>query len=296
VRVLDELERYSGRRIRINAALADTSIAGLAGLLREETAPKAFDFAFNTSGDAPPLFMIHAYLGGMLGLRRLAELLPANQPVYGLHVYDETALSGGELTISALAQNAVNRIREVQETGQVTMLGQSAGGFIVFEAARIIRESGGPEPSILLMDAPLPHGILGYYWGESILTPREILPNGTRILWEILTRRIPADWSRGRRSHIAAEDDNLIALNVRQLQSMATAIKHYRGQPYAGNITLMRTRQGLAMATGRRYLGWASVTQGNIEVIDVPGAHVSMLHEPHLSTLAEKLVGWLSRR
>jgi amino acid adenylation domain-containing protein len=78
VRVLVELQRYSGKRIRINDAVADTSVAGFANLLRDEAASPPSDFAFNTDGDAPPLFLIHSYLGGMLGLRLIGELLPPN--------------------------------------------------------------------------------------------------------------------------------------------------------------------------------------------------------------------------
>ena len=56
----------------------------------------------------------------------------------------------------------------------------------------------------------------------------------------------------------------------------------------------MRTRQGRMMAWGRPYLGWASVTQGALKIIDVPGGHISMFEAPHLHTVAEKLINWLS--
>jgi amino acid adenylation domain-containing protein len=294
VRVLVELERYSGRRLRINDALADTSVAGLASLLREETASSLADFAFNINGDAPPLFMIHAYLGGMLRLRRVAELLPPNQPVYGLHVYGGTEQPDDNVTISALAQNAVNRIREVQRKGQITMLGLSAGGLIAFEAARRILEAGGPEPRVLLMDAPRPYRTLGYYWGESVLHPREIVPNSTRMLWKAVTARTPMGKSRESNAEVKSSTDDLITLNAKQLQSIAVAIKHYKPQSYDGNITVMRTIQGRVMALGQRNHGWASVTQGAIEIIDVPGSHLSMVEEPHIHTVTEKLANWLS--
>ncbi len=154
VRVLVEFERRSGRRMRISDALADTSVAGLASLLREERASPAADFALNTDGDAPPLFMIHAYLGAMFQFKRMAELLPSNQPVYGFHVFGGGEQFSGEVTISSLADDAFRRIREVQSTGQVTMTGHSAGGLVVYEVAQRILESGGPEPRVLLMDSP----------------------------------------------------------------------------------------------------------------------------------------------
>jgi amino acid adenylation domain-containing protein len=293
VRVLVELERQCGRRIRINDALADTSVAGLASLLREETVPSPTDFAFNTDGDAPPVFMIHAFLGGMLGLRRVAELLPRSQPVYGLHVYPDTEQLDERFSISSLAEHAVKRIREVQPTGQITMIGQSAGGFIVFEMARIILGSGDPEPRILLMDSARQHSVLEYYWAESVQHPDKIIPNSTRILRNAVTRLFRPAGPRGSRSWAASQTENLMTLNDRHLTLIASAIRSYKSQPYNGSITVMRTWQGRVMAVGRRHLGWAAVTRGAVRMIDVPGSHLSMMEEPHVHTVAERLADWL---
>jgi amino acid adenylation domain-containing protein len=296
VRVLVELERYSGRRIRINDALANTSVAGFVSLLHEEAASPSADFAFNTEGNAPPLFLIHSYLGSMLGLRRIAELMPPNQPVYGLHIYPDTEQFDDELSISSLAQNALNRIREVQPTGQITMLGQSAGGLIVFEVARRMLEAGDPEPRVLLMDSPRIYSSFGYYWGESVLHPREIVPNATNIFLEAVTRRFPAIRSKEGHTQVTSQPDDLMALNERHLKSTAAAIRSYKAEAYNGSITVMRTRQGRMMALGRRHLGWASVTRSAVRIIDVPGAHLNMLDEPYVDTVTEKLIDWLSSR
>jgi amino acid adenylation domain-containing protein len=294
LRVLVELERYSGRRIRINDALADTSVAGLASLLREETVSSPADFAFNTNGDAPPLFLIQAYLGSMLGFRRIAELLPPNQPAYGLHVYFDTEQLDIELTISALAQSALNRIREVQSTGQITMAGHSAGGLIIFEAARRILEAGDPEPRVLLMDSTRPASTLGYLWGESVLYWSDVIHNPIRVLQGTVTKLFQALKSRESHSQATSLADDLMTLNERHLKSIETAVRRYRAQEYNGSITIMRTRQGRVMAFGRRYLGWASATRGALKVIDVPGTHINMLDASHVNAVAEKLIDWLS--
>jgi thioesterase domain-containing protein/acyl carrier protein len=296
VRVLVELERYSARRIRISDALADKSVAGLASLVRDDAAPLPADFSFNTNGDAPPLFLIHAYLGGMLAFRRLAELLPPNQPVYGLHVTcDIEHLDDNvTVTISSLAEQALNRIREVQPAGQVTMVGHSAGGLIVFEAARRIIDSGGPEPRVLLLDAPRPYSTIGYYWGESLLYWRDIVRNPARILQGAATKLFRAVRPNKSIAQIASHADDLMTLTERQSKSVDSAIMCYKPHVYSGSIAVMRTRQGQMMALGRRHLGWASVTRGTIRLIDIPGAHLTILDELHIHTVTEKLLGWLS--
>jgi amino acid adenylation domain-containing protein len=294
VRVLVELERHCGHRMRLRDALADTSVEGLASLLREGTVPKPADFAFNADGDARPLFMIHAYLGGMLRLRRVAELLPPNQPVYGLQVYADGE-PGSELTIAALAQAAVKRIRAVQPTGPVALTGHSVGGLIAFEAAQAMVEAGDPEPPLLLMDSPRPAGALGYFWGEQVLHLNASIRKAARHPRYALSRLARSVWPRERPSATAARDADLMTLNERHERSTATAIQRYQARPYHGDVTLMRTRQGRVMALGRRHMGWASVTRGTVTLIDVPGSHVAMMEEPHLNALAQQLTDWLDR-
>jgi thioesterase domain-containing protein len=176
------------------------------------------------------------------------------------------------------------------------MLGQSAGGLIVFEVARRILEAGDPEPRVLLMDSPRIYSSFGYYWGESVLHPREIVPNATNIFLEAVTRRFPAIRSKEGHTQVTSQPDDLMALNERHLKSTAAAIRSYKAEAYNGSITVMRTRQGRMMALGRRHLGWASVTRGAVRIIDVPGAHLNMLDEPYVDTVTEKLIDWLSSR
>jgi amino acid adenylation domain-containing protein len=294
VQVMVEFERHSSRHMRISDALADTSVAGLADLLREHSESSAADFALNTNGEAAPLFLIHAYLGGMLSFRRLAELLPSDQPVYGLQVDSGSGQPGDELSISSLARNALNRIREVQPTGQITMLGHSVGGLIAFEAARHSLAAGDPAPRVLLMDTPRPYGGMNYDWGESVLYWRQIIGNPARTLRGIARRIIRA--VRPEESHLEAgsEADDLMTLTERNMKSVDIAIRRYRARAYDGGITIMRTRQGQIMALGKRYLGWSSVTKEKPRIIRAPGAHLTMLDDRYIDSVAEQLVSWLS--
>ena len=286
VRVLVGLERDSGRRLRMSDAIADTSVAGLASLLRGDSVSPLADFAFNTDGNASPLFLIHAYLGGILALRRLAELLPSDQPVYGLHVHSTSEQVTDSLTISSLAHDALSRIRAIQPAGRITISGSSAGGLIAFEAARQLLEAGDPEPRVLLLDAVLPHSTFGHHWGGWLLVWREVIGDPTKLLRAV--RRWRSHWQDG------AKNDDLMALIERNNAAIDFLSGRYRAQTYNGPITVMRTREGRMMALGRQDLGWASVTEGALRLIDVPGTHMSMFDAPHVSSLAEAITGWLS--
>lgn len=296
VQVLAELERQLGRRLQLNKALADTSVAGLAGLLRDAVTDSPADFAFNTDGDAPPLFLVQAYLGSMLGLRQLAELLPPGQPAYGLYLpVDDKPLGYGpssdQLTVATLAGDLLSRVRAIAPSGPVVLAGHSAGGLVVLEAARKMLEAGDAEPRVMLMDTTRPFGDLGYYWGESVMLWRE-LPG-------IAAGRLRAAASRPfrRTTKAAVQAPTTVPAGPRPTPADPAdivAVQRYRVAPYDGKVSVMRTRQGWLIAMGHRTLGWSSVTRGTPDIIPVPGTHVSVLRSPQVEVVARRLADWLS--
>jgi amino acid adenylation domain-containing protein len=304
VQVLAELERQFGRRLRLNEALADTSVAGLAGLLGDAASASPADFAFNTDGDAPPLFLVQAYLGAMLGLRQLAELLPPEQPAYGLYAPGEEPLGYGpandHLAVSALAEEVVTRVRAITPSGPVVLAGHSAGGLVVLEAARKMLEAGEPEPRVMLLDTARPYGNLDYYWGESVMLWRQL----PRIAAERLLAAASKPFRRPTQAPARADpqpsagglaDADDTSVNASTTQP-GIAKKRYQVAPYGGKVAVMRTRQGWLIAMGRRTLGWSSVTRERPDLIPVPGAHMTMLRPPHVEAVARRMTDWLSAR
>ena len=267
-------------------AVANTSIAGLADLLRRDAVLSPANFSFNTDGKASPLFLLHAYLGGMLALRHLAQLLPPDQPVYGIQVQGSREHVGATLSVSSLAHDALSRIRAIQPVGRITIGGASAGGIIAFEAARQLMEAGDPEPRVLLLDAVLPHSTLGWYWGDLLLNWRDLLGDPARVL-QTIKRLI------GRQEN-EAKSKGLMALVKADEAYTTAAVRRYEAQPYGGNVAIMRTRQARMLALGRRDLGWRSVLTGTVEMLNVPGRHNNMFAVPHVNFIAEATTNWLS--
>jgi thioesterase domain-containing protein len=72
------------------------------------------------------------------------------------------------------------------------------------------------------------------------------------------------------------------------------ARKDYRAKPYPDDITLFRavSRYGPAYSMDE-FLGWRDVTQGTLDVHEVPGDHYTMMNPPNVAVLAEKLRAYL---
>jgi len=70
------------------------------------------------------------------------------------------------------------------------------------------------------------------------------------------------------------------------------ALSRYTFKPFPGKITLVRATDQGPEVLGRSEdltLGWGSLVQGGIEIIDVPTKHMFMLFEPYVATFAEML-------
>lgn len=291
VRILTELQRYAKKKLRVSDALGDASVAGLRNLLSEDSVSPPYDFALNTESNAPPLFLLHTYFCGIRASKHLAELLPSDQPVYGLLIQSPSEQSSETLTVSSIAQDTLRRIRAIQPEGRIKISGHAVGGLVAFEVSRQLVEAGDPEPQVLLIDAVMYSSALGYQLGNLMLNWREYLQGPAKIFRaasRLISRR-PAGTGRNRLLEASAE-----SVEVDPLVNTNLLVKNYRAQSYNGDITIIRTRQGRVLAMGKRHLGLKPAVKGNASVITVPGAHTSMLYTPYVNFIAKVMTDWLS--
>ena len=84
------------------------------------------------------------------------------------------------------------------------------------------------------------------------------------------------------------------------MSTNARAAEQYRLRPYGGKATLLRAGDTWRASEDPR-AGWGELV-GELETIEIPGAHFDILREPHVSQLAECLKGcidapvWVSQR
>ena len=235
------------------------------------------------------LRLVHAYLGGMLRFRRLAELLPSDQPVYGIHVPCTEEQAGNVPAVSVFAREALDRIRAIQPVGRVTVAGHSAGELIALEVARCLLGLSEPDPRVLLIDTVRTGGSASYYWAELLLNAPELIdvPPGS------------LSWARGRPGFAGANTGILPRMRIcwgwsKGTKSLLILSFGVTGHGLRGAITVMRTRQGRIMAFGRSDLGWSSVVSGELKQVYIPGGHISAFESPHVQSMAQKVREWLS--
>jgi thioesterase domain-containing protein len=71
------------------------------------------------------------------------------------------------------------------------------------------------------------------------------------------------------------------------LEAAVGALECYRVRPYPGHLFLFRAEQTTSTMRTHPQGGWQA--DEGVEVIDVPGDHLTMLEEPNVRFLAEKI-------
>jgi thioesterase domain-containing protein len=65
--------------------------------------------------------------------------------------------------------------------------------------------------------------------------------------------------------------------------------RKYKPEKYEGRIMFFRAEHQPAGIVPDRFLGWEPFAVGGMEIHDVPGDHITLMKEPNIRIVAEKL-------
>jgi amino acid adenylation domain-containing protein len=276
VQLLSGIEAAFGTRLAVRRALADTTIGGLARLVRHGGRDASSD-GCRWSGDRPPLFFVNPYVGSAVRFRQFLQHVPESTPVVGVQVYG----ADGASSICELAASALAEVKAAQPQGPYLVGGHSAGGLMALEVARMLRAGGDEVLDVVLVDSPALLSRLDHLWAEWVLNRQTVhsvsFGQGLALVAGALRRRL-------RPSGTGVAD-----AVERATRRTNVAVRGYRPAPYSGHVTLLWTPHGRHMARGRARLGWDRVVTGHLEDVEVPGDHISMFDSQHVAALAEQV-------
>lgn len=133
----------------------------------------------NSDGQRIPFFMVH---GGSRLLTQLRANLPQDQPIHLLPAHWETADIDPDVTIKQLAAEALQLLKNQQDTGPYAIGGYSVGCIIALEMAQELRTAGEEVKTLFLLDPPdnpkwfkqVPPGMPAHAAHQSIDTQRHL--------------------------------------------------------------------------------------------------------------------------
>jgi thioesterase domain-containing protein len=284
----------------VDGRLEATTSARLLHLVKMH-APKA-------SGQLP-LFAVAGLLGNVLNLRRLAQIVGAERPVYGLQA---RGLFGGlepHETFEEMARDYLTELRTVQPRGPYLLSGFSGGGITAYEMARQLIEGGETVQLIAFLDTPV--------------LRRETLTLSDRISIQAQNLRREGiahigRWIEGKlayRRSLQARDERLRAQHAGETHDFHSqvieaafyrALSRYAMRPLAVRATLFRPKLApVYRLSGGRLLngdrdhlypdnGWSPFIE-KLDIREVPGDHDSMVLEPNVRVLATQVIEAIER-
>lgn len=314
-KVFARIERELGVRMPLAVLVEAPTIAALAALLgRRDRWENAWSslVPLQPKGRKPPLYVFHPIGGNVVGYVDLARRLGEDQPLYGLQAVGLDGSRPRQKGVDRMAAHYVREIRAFQPEGPYYLAGSSFGGTLAFAAAHRLRAAGAEVAFLGMFDT----------WGPDYRRRKDV--SARRERWARIRDRvslhvgnlIAAEGVRGKARYVAAKTARVVqnvVKNARRLRiprlrppdlartlasverSAVKAKDAWVPRPYSGPITLFRASRQPSWFRPDPKLGWGRLAVGGLEVLEVPGHHGALVHEPRVAVLAEHLTECLAR-
>jgi thioesterase domain-containing protein len=223
-------------------------------------------------------------------------------------------------SVEEIAERNVRAIQSVSQEGPYYLAGHSFGGVVAFEVSQILRRQGQEVGMLAIFDTPAPvftkdpHYLnwddaqwliaiaseIGTFLNTNIDLSYEELANLdpeaqlTRLVEKIEST---STWTAGIDSNRLRAYLNVYKSNFKtnyQPPKEVLPIPIALFKTSENGVGDIESSPALESLKEDPAWGWTGFSSKPVAAIDVPGAHLSMLLEPHVAVLAEKLEqhGW----
>jgi amino acid adenylation domain-containing protein len=254
-------------------------------------------------GTRAPLFMVHPPGGIVVCYQPLAFHLGLQQPTYGIRARGLHGEDDLPEKLEEMAAEYVTAIQSVQPEGPYQLGGWSLGGVVALEMAQQLKAAEHQVGLLAFFDTTIPQGQENdQYIDQADNTGLEY---GLDVTLEQLgelgpDEQLPYLWEHARKLGIL--DDEAPEELVQQVLNDLKRLFHshlrlaceYRVRPYQGRITLFRPSDAPVEVATTPDRGWKRLAD-DVDVEIVPGQHHSMVKEPHVEILAERLSAYLQK-
>ena len=294
-------ERIWKKHILFSVLLELPTIAALADTLRQAESTTWSPLVLLKSGkNKPPLFCIHPMGGNLFDYYNLVTKLDRERPIYGLQAQGLDREKQPLDRIEDMASNFIRSIQTIQPHGPYFLVGYSFGGVIAFEIARQLTAQGQKVAWLGLVDIRSPtlkQVKLPFLQGLNVHVNRlQQLRLQQQIDYciDVVFYHKKMEY----RDELITKLSNLDMLKPELLAILdcnLQARKDYQPQVYSGQATLFWSNYQSQYIDLHPQLGWDELIVGGIETCHLPGDHISLMKEPHVQVLAQKLQTCLDR-
>jgi amino acid adenylation domain-containing protein len=310
VKLFAQFEKVFERKLPLATLFKAPTIRQLADYIRGEAKPQTWSTIVDIQpkGTKRPIFWIHSLGGdgggGFFYYRRLATLLGQDQPSFGIRSPQEPFDK-----IESMAAYYIRALKEMQPQGPYQLGGFCFGGVVAYEMARQLENAGDKVSLLAILESSPPN----------LDRLRDHLPRSARFrienVYENLrdfvshptseqlamvkrkARKVRDKFSRRNGDAISQPPpalQDLIDMSkypkdyVKYAETHWKALESYVPGSYDGTIHLFRARKQPLRITDPS-LGWNVVAPGRVRISVIPGTHESMVTDPNVQILADKI-------
>ncbi|MBW4511501.1 MAG: amino acid adenylation domain-containing protein [Scytonematopsis contorta HA4267-MV1] len=326
IRLMTQIEQHFGKNLPLATLFQGQTIEQLAAILREQSDSNFWSslVSIQTLGHKQPFFCVAGGGGNVLYFYHLARHLGLDQPFYALQTVGLDGESEPYTRVEDMAAHYVEAIKSVQPQGPYFLGGHSFGALVAFETAQQLQKQGDEVALLAILDMHAPD----MHKPESSAVEIDVDWDGAKMLVSIagifermFGKNIGVSYEA---LQPLAPEEQLNYVNERfkmvNIFPPGTGVKTIRGllqvgkanqqchyvpqEIYPTQITLFRANEEAPIeiaASEEIYQllydsrkidpvwGWGQFSAGEVELHIVPGDHLTMIAEPHICVLAEKL-------
>lgn len=304
---MERICKQFGQELPLSILFEGATIDQLANILRQPSIQSVHQqsplVAIQPNGLKPPFFCIHPVGGNVLCYVELSRQLGKEQPFYALQAL---GLEGEAPPYTSLEEMAVcyrELIETVQPQGPYLLGGWSMGGMVAFEMAQQWYQEGKEVALLALLDSDVPQNgkdsmllddadllawfakDLGGSSGKSIT----LASNDLRNLGP--DEQLSFILEQAQQAQVLPLEASMKYLHrlVQVFKANAQALTSYVPLAYPHQTVLLATHETLADHASDQTLGWGKLIGNALEVFPVSGNHYTMLTQPYVQQLAERL-------
>ena len=316
IRLLAKIKKLYGIDLNPGIMFEVPTIEGLANLIRngDRESRHSSVISIRSIGSKPPLFLIHAVGGRLIGYNDLVKCLSSHQAVCGVQ-FDFAATHSSQMRMDYLAAHYMSEMRAAQPEGPYYLLGYSFGGLMAFEIAQQLCAAGEAVAFLGMLDTWQPR----YLRSKRVSSRKRLIKElELRIVRakNLLDSSGPSSLKGKLQERGLRFWNDFTGMGLRSIYSTCGAfglavprmvqrpqdvnwyaLARYAVREYPGRITLFRATEGIG-AVDERYgeeLGWNGIAKLGTEVHEIPGSHLELMREPNVRIVAQKLGACLDR-
>jgi thioesterase domain-containing protein len=259
--------------------------------------------AMQPEGFLPPLYFIHHLLGDVLIYTAIAECFAPGRPIVGIRTPAGLTDRGERCTVESLASGYIKEILEQQSTGPFHLAGFSSGATLAFEMAKQLTRAGHRVGLLALIDAAAnaPGPDLSKVERYLKIAVRKVCKIIFKLSDELkegpkqfITKRVRYVWLRWRMRKLMHSSPTC-GSELPLEQILLLADNTYRPTPYSGSALLLRFHDEAWAFGPDPLMGWSSLVQSRLAVVDFPGGHITGMEPSRARRLADILKAQMAK-